>query len=39
MRGNAGHEGAGMRLHSGIGWLYVQGADIGRDPVRQRRKA
>jgi len=28
-----------MRLHSGIGWLYVQGADIGRDPVRRRRDA
>jgi len=28
-----------MRLHSGIGWLYLLGADIGRDPVRWRREA
>jgi len=28
-----------MGLHSGIGWLYLQGADIGRDPVRRRREA
>jgi len=26
-----------MRLHSGIGWLYVQGADVSRDPVRRRK--
>jgi len=28
-----------MRLHSGIGWLYVQGAGIGCDPARRRREA
>jgi hypothetical protein len=28
-----------IRLHSGIGWLYVQGAEISRGPVRRRREA
>jgi len=35
MRGSAWAP--GMRLHSGIGWLYVQGADVSRDPVRRRK--